>query len=145
MFERNMTTHVSMQHETSALCKNNLSNYGERLLPFLSGMLYSIRTPRLIPPTYVHPLYIFRCSHILPLIMWFQKIDWNCSLSFIKMDCSVNILWLASVSSPRCIWLSIPQQKLCLMLPWECMATAVSIIHLTASKRRIYFCKLAPV
>lgn len=44
IFERNMATHVS---KTSALCKNNLSNYEERLLAFLSGMLYC--TPRLIP------------------------------------------------------------------------------------------------
>lgn len=49
IFERNMATHVS---KTSALCKNNLSNYEERLLAFLSGMLYC--TPRLIPPLPPH-------------------------------------------------------------------------------------------
>lgn len=54
IFERNMATHVSKQPETSALCKNNLSNYEERLLAFLSGMLYCGR--RLIPqhaPVYI--------------------------------------------------------------------------------------------
>lgn len=34
IFERNMATHVSKQHKTSALCKNNLSNYEERLLGY---------------------------------------------------------------------------------------------------------------
>lgn len=117
---------------------------------FLSGMLYCRWTSHVILPLspsyiYTHLLYIYLDAVIYCLIMWFQKIDWNCSLSFIKMDCSVNILWLASVSSPHSIWLSIPQQKRCLVLSWECMAAAVSITHLTASKRRIYFCKLAPV
>lgn len=32
MFERNMATRVSERPETSAICKNNLSNYEERLL-----------------------------------------------------------------------------------------------------------------
>lgn len=49
IFERNMATHVSKQPKTSALCKNNLSNYEERLLAFLFGMLYCRRTSRQIP------------------------------------------------------------------------------------------------
>lgn len=33
-FERNMATHVSKQPQTSALCKNNLSNYEKHLPAF---------------------------------------------------------------------------------------------------------------
>ncbi len=60
IFERNMATHVSKQPKTSALCKNNLSNYEER--PLLSGMLYCRRTSRQIPPlpphTYISCIYL---------------------------------------------------------------------------------------
>ena len=100
--------------QRAALCKNNLSNYEERLLALLSGMLSCRRRRRTahFPSslhTYIRLLYMFRCRHILPMIMWFCKIDWNCSLSFIKTDRSVNIPGLAN--SPRCIWLSIPPAK----------------------------------
>lgn len=108
IFERNTATRVSEQAGTSALCKNNLSNYQEGLPASLSAMFYCT-TP---PFSHIHLLYIFGCSHILPLIMWFGGADWNCSLSFIKTDGSVNILWLASVGSPRNIWLSIPRQNI---------------------------------
>lgn len=50
----------------------------------------------------LHPLFIFRCCSILPLIMWFQKVDWNFSLSSIKMDCSVNSQWTASIGAQHC-------------------------------------------
>lgn len=40
MFERNMATCVSERLETSAICKNNLSNYEERLLASPSGVFY---------------------------------------------------------------------------------------------------------
>lgn len=40
MFERNMATRVSERLETSAICKNNLSNYEERLLASPSDMFY---------------------------------------------------------------------------------------------------------
>lgn len=33
ILERNIATRVSKQLKTSAICKNNLSNYEERLLP----------------------------------------------------------------------------------------------------------------
>lgn len=62
-FERNMATHVSKQSETSALCKNNLSTYEERLLAFLSGMLFCRQTPRLIAPLPPHT-YISSCIYL---------------------------------------------------------------------------------
>lgn len=40
VFERNMATRVSERLETSAICKNNLSNYEERVLASASGVLY---------------------------------------------------------------------------------------------------------
>lgn len=52
IFERNMATHVSTQRQTSARCKNNLSNYEERRRAFLSGMFYCT------PPLYTSPVYI---------------------------------------------------------------------------------------
>lgn len=69
IFERNMATRVSKQPKTSALCKNNLSNYEERLLAFLSRMLYCGRTPPTSLSSDIHLLYIFRCRHTLLLIM----------------------------------------------------------------------------
>lgn len=40
MFERNTATRVSERPETSAICKNNLSNYEEGLLASPSGVFY---------------------------------------------------------------------------------------------------------
>lgn len=58
MFERNMATRVSERPETSAICKNNLSNYEERLLASPSSMFYCtpISLPRslLLDPSAVY-------------------------------------------------------------------------------------------
>lgn len=40
MFERNTASRVSERTETSAICKNNLSNYEEGLLASPSGVFY---------------------------------------------------------------------------------------------------------
>lgn len=45
IFERNTATRVSEQAGTSALCKNNLSNYEEGLPASLSAMFYCTTAP----------------------------------------------------------------------------------------------------
>ena len=57
IFEKNMATRVSRQPETPALCKNNLSNYEERLLArsLRDGLLY---TPSLPPHIYISCIYL---------------------------------------------------------------------------------------
>lgn len=52
--------------------------------------------------TYTSPVYIQMQSYIASDNV-ISKLDWDCSLSFIKIDCSVNIPWLARLSSPRSI------------------------------------------
>lgn len=59
-----MDTHVSRRPKTSASCKNNLSNYEERLfalLPRMPSCTPSLDAPPRALPSYIHPLYIFRC------------------------------------------------------------------------------------
>lgn len=72
MFERNMATRVSERLETSAICKNNLSNYEERLLASPSDMFYcnpiSFTRSLLVDPSAVY-IQLYRCSCILLLIM----------------------------------------------------------------------------
>lgn len=60
-----MATRVSKQPKTSALCKNNLSNYEERLLAFLSRMLYcgmttltALSSLSLSPQIYIPCIYL---------------------------------------------------------------------------------------
>lgn len=59
-FERNVATHVSKQPQTSALCKNNLSNYEKPLPAFLPEMLHC--TAHLSPP--LSPLIYISCVHL---------------------------------------------------------------------------------
>lgn len=69
MFERNTATRVSERPETSAICKNNLSNYEERLLASPSGCFTVRPSDSPSHASYIRLLYTFRCGHILLLIM----------------------------------------------------------------------------
>lgn len=69
MFERNTAARVSERPETSAICKNNLSNYEERLLASPSGVFYCTPSDSPAPASYIRLLYTFECGRILLLIM----------------------------------------------------------------------------
>lgn len=69
MFERNTAARVSERPQTSAICKNNLSNYEERLLAFPSGMFYCTPSDSPARASYIQLLYTFECGCILLLIM----------------------------------------------------------------------------
>lgn len=89
MFERNMATRVSERLETSAICKNNLSNYEERRLASRSGMFYctpiSLTRSLLADPSAVYiqmQLYI-ASDNVIPenrlgMSTVFYKDGWFC-------------------------------------------------------------------
>lgn len=69
MFERNTAARVSERPETSAICKNNLSNYEERLLASPSSVFYCTPSDSPAQASYIRLLYTFECGRILLLIM----------------------------------------------------------------------------
>lgn len=89
MFERKMATCVSERLETSAICKNNLSNYEERLLAAPSGMFYctpiSLTHSLLADPSAVHmeTLPYIASDNVIPekglgMSTVFYKDGWFC-------------------------------------------------------------------
>lgn len=89
MFERNMATCVSERPETSAICKNNLSNYEERLLASPSSMFYctsiSLSRSLLIGPSaiYIQMQPYIASDNVIPenrlgMSTVFYKDGWFC-------------------------------------------------------------------
>lgn len=107
-FQKETLWYISLNTVKLQIWKSVLPWHGKCVTCSSSGTWYIYRQiSKSSSPVSVLTL-IFRCSHILLLIMWWQRRDWNSSLSFIKINCSVNSKWLASINTLHTVWLFIP-------------------------------------